>query len=135
MYCTVVWSNKYVPSFLQKCHLARAIVDTWNADQRALLASISGQDLIVGGDGRCDSTGFSAMYGSYTKTDIMISDTWHLIGCAAGCSKCSVLRARLTTSIQRRKQHFEIHRSQVKKLQDIVVFLKSQTMSVLNQKG
>ena len=51
-----------------------------------------------------------------------------------GCSKCSVLRACLTTSIQRRKQDFEIHRSQVKKRQDSGFFRKSQTMRVLNQK-
>ena len=45
-----------------------------------------------------------------------------------------VLRASLTTSIQRRKQDFEIDRFQVKNLQVKLVFRKSRTMRVLNQK-
>ena len=57
-----------------------------------------------------------------------------LVGPSA-CSKCSVLRARLAASIQRRKQDFEMHRSRVTKLKDkLLVFRKLQTMGVLNQK-
>ena len=55
---------------LQKCYLAPAIVDTWNTEQRDIPASIAGRDLIGVGDGRCDSPGFSAKYGSYTVMDL-----------------------------------------------------------------
>ena len=55
---------------LQKCYLVPAIVTTWKAEQTALLASIAGQNLNVGGDGRCDSPGFSAKYGSYSVMDL-----------------------------------------------------------------
>ena len=53
----------------------------------------------------------------------------------APCSKCSVLRARLTKAIQHRKHDWEMHRSKVTKLQNKIVLRKSQTiMKVLNQK-
>ena len=55
---------------LQKCYLVPAIVETWRTQQSAMLSDIAGHHLVVGGDGRCDSPGFSAKYGSYTVMDL-----------------------------------------------------------------
>ena len=58
-------------SKLQKCFLVPAIVDTWRSVQASLLAQVAaGETLVLGGDGRCDSPGFSAKYGSYTMMDL-----------------------------------------------------------------
>jgi hypothetical protein len=38
----------------------------WHKYQDILLDHLGGRDIIVGGDARCDSPGYSAKYGSYT---------------------------------------------------------------------
>ena len=56
----------------QKSYLHPAVERTYRQQQSTLLNEIKaeGRDLILGGDGRCDSPGHSAKYGSYSLMDV-----------------------------------------------------------------
>ena len=56
----------------QKKYLHAAVEKTYREQQSSLLDSIKneGKELILGGDGRCDSPGHSAKYGSYSLMDL-----------------------------------------------------------------
>lgn len=56
----------------QKSYLHTAVERTYRQQQCTLLKEIKseGRDLILGGDGRCDSPGHSAKYGSYSLMDV-----------------------------------------------------------------
>ena len=56
----------------QSKYLHPAVEDTYRHQQSTLLNDIKaeGRELILGGDGRCDSPGHSAKYGSYTVMDV-----------------------------------------------------------------
>ena len=56
----------------QKRYLQPAVVSVWETKQSALLVHcrIVGTPLIIGGDGRADSPGHSAKYGSYGIVDL-----------------------------------------------------------------
>ncbi|XP_068760318.1 uncharacterized protein [Montipora capricornis] len=56
----------------QKKYLHAAVERTYREQQSSLLDSIKaeGKELILGGDGRCDSPGHSAKYGSYSLMDL-----------------------------------------------------------------
>ena len=56
----------------QATYLQPAVVNVWKAQQAALLAELraKGEPVILGGDGRADSPGHSAKYGSYTMMDL-----------------------------------------------------------------
>lgn len=56
----------------QKSYLHTAVERTYRQQQCTLLKEIKseGKDLILGGDGRCDSPGHSAKYGSYSLMDV-----------------------------------------------------------------
>ena len=56
----------------QKKYLHAAVERTYRDQQSSLLDSIKaeGKELILGGDGRCDSPGHSAKYGSYSLMDL-----------------------------------------------------------------
>ena len=55
----------------QKKYLHTAVQRTYKQQQSTLLNNIKaeGRELIVGGDGRCDSPGHSAKYGTYSLMD------------------------------------------------------------------
>ena len=55
----------------QKKYLHSAVQRTYQQQQYTLLDNIKaeGRDLIIGGDGRCDSPGHSAKYGTYSLMD------------------------------------------------------------------
>ena len=55
----------------QKKYLHTAVQRTYQQQQSTLLNNIKaeGRELIVGGDGRCDSPGHSAKYGTYSLMD------------------------------------------------------------------
>jgi len=55
----------------QKKYLHTAVQRTYQQRQSSLLNNIKaeGRELIVGGDGRCDSPGHSAKYGTYSLMD------------------------------------------------------------------
>ena len=52
----------------QKCYLIPSINNVWERKQNQMISSIKqrGPSVGVGGDGRADSPGHSAKYGSYT---------------------------------------------------------------------
>lgn len=55
---------------IQKKYLFPIVNETWLSSQNAVLDGLSGEDYIVmSGDGRCDSPGHSAKYGTYTLMD------------------------------------------------------------------
>ncbi|XP_033725289.1 uncharacterized protein LOC117315251 [Pecten maximus] len=56
----------------QKSYLQPAIVDFWRERQRMYLeeARRNGRPICIGGDGRCDTPGHSAKFGSYSVMDL-----------------------------------------------------------------
>ena len=57
-------------SLIQRTYLLPSIFSLWAEHQKALLCSLRGKLLVLGGDGRCDTPGFCAKYGSYTIMDL-----------------------------------------------------------------
>ncbi|CAC5407917.1 unnamed protein product [Mytilus coruscus] len=55
---------------LQSLYVSPAATMAWDAEQSSLLDQLRGTDVILGGDARCDSPGYSAKYGSYTLMDL-----------------------------------------------------------------
>ncbi len=49
----------------------------WNLHQAELLSSVQ-DNLILGGDGRCDSPGHTAKYGTYTLMDLQLKKILHI---------------------------------------------------------
>lgn len=60
---------------LQKYYFIPAIQKIWKISQLEILKSIrdNGQSVTLGGDGRCDSPGHCAKYGTYTLLDVQRS--------------------------------------------------------------
>ena len=54
----------------QSAYLIPAVERLWSAHQSEVIAKLQGKDLVVSGDGRCDSPGSSAKFCSYTIADI-----------------------------------------------------------------
>lgn len=54
----------------QRMYLHQAVRAVWDRQQRQLLASADPDGMLLGGDGRCDSMGHSAKYGSYSAIDL-----------------------------------------------------------------
>ncbi|XP_069109654.1 uncharacterized protein [Argopecten irradians] len=56
----------------QRTYLQPSIVDFWKDRQRMYLEEVqrNGQPLCIGGDGRCDTPGHSAKFGSYSVMDL-----------------------------------------------------------------
>ncbi|XP_062610016.1 uncharacterized protein LOC134271813 [Saccostrea cucullata] len=58
---------------LQSYYVVPSATRTWDFEQSELLQAIRhgpSQDVVVGGDARCDSPGYSAKYGTYTIMDL-----------------------------------------------------------------
>ena len=55
-----------------------AVRNVWAKQQNDLFDKIRGQGLLVGGDGRSDSMGHSAKYGSYTTVDLKRNKILHV---------------------------------------------------------
>ncbi|CAC5398257.1 unnamed protein product [Mytilus coruscus] len=57
---------------LQTAYTSCAVIYEFDSQQADLLTSLQGPDkqVVLGGDGRCDSPGYSAKYGSYTLMDL-----------------------------------------------------------------
>ena len=61
------------PTFFrhQKSFLFNAVKTVWTQQQTALLAALADENgIVIGGDGRADSPGHSAKYGSYTVIEL-----------------------------------------------------------------
>ena len=53
----------------QRAYFFQPIESYWKDRQTEMLNSLQGKPLIVSGDGRCDSPGFSSMYCTYSLMD------------------------------------------------------------------
>jgi len=64
----------------QKAYLYPAVVSVWKSQQTKLLAQCRGRGaaLSIGGDGRADSPGHSAKYGSYSIIDFDTNKIIHM---------------------------------------------------------
>ena len=59
--------SKTIYNKIQKNHLLPVIKDTWKEEQKKAIVKVKDSTkVILAGDGRCDSPGYSAKYGSYT---------------------------------------------------------------------
>ncbi|XP_076110383.1 uncharacterized protein LOC143079094 isoform X1 [Mytilus galloprovincialis] len=58
---------------LQTLYISPSASRAWDAEQTSLLTDLYDKEVIVGGDARCDSPGYSAKYGSYTMMDLETS--------------------------------------------------------------
>ena len=65
--CHTISSNTFRH---QKQYLQPAISTTWKSQQLASLSTLKAQKLVLSGDGRADSPGHSAKYGSYTVIEM-----------------------------------------------------------------
>ena len=70
MHCATITSRAYYSH--QQSFLLPAIHSTWSGYQFNLLQQLQalGKPLMIGGDGRADSPGHSAKYGSYTLMEL-----------------------------------------------------------------
>lgn len=70
-------------SRLISLYVVPSIQTTWIASQAHLLEQIQGQEVVLGGDARCDSPGYSAKYGTYTLMDLEANKilTTNLVQC------------------------------------------------------
>ena len=55
---------------LQRLYITPCIKEIWGIRQLRLLQELGQRELVLGGDGRCDSPGHSAKYGSYSFVDL-----------------------------------------------------------------
>ena len=54
---------------IQDSYLFPVINEVWEQEQNTVFNDLKGKDLRLSGDGRCDSPGHSAKYGTYTMID------------------------------------------------------------------
>ena len=57
-------------NYLQSGYLIPSVLTVWNKQQSVMMADCQGKQIILGGDGRCDSPGYCAKYGSYSCMDL-----------------------------------------------------------------
>ena len=55
---------------MQRAYLIPVVVDYWKHAQDVRFTELQGKQLNLGGDGRCDSPGYCAKYGTYTLMDL-----------------------------------------------------------------
>ena len=62
----------------QRKYLQPAIVSCWERNQFSLIGEFGDDKLTIGGDGRCDSPGHTAKYGSYTFLELQTNKVLHI---------------------------------------------------------
>ena len=65
-------------SNLQYAYLVPAVLRTWDLHQADRITDLQGRSLSLGGDGRCDSPGHTAKFGSYTLMNLEDSKVVHI---------------------------------------------------------
>ncbi|KAJ8046721.1 hypothetical protein HOLleu_05492 [Holothuria leucospilota] len=70
--------NSNLHYYIQRTYTCPAISEYWSGMQKDILDARKGQEVIVSGDGRNDSPGFSAQYCTYTCMDYNTSDILHV---------------------------------------------------------
>jgi len=51
-------------------YICPVVNEAWLAERRVIIDSLQGKSLVISGDGRCDSPGFCAKYGTYTVMEL-----------------------------------------------------------------
>ncbi|KAM7281105.1 uncharacterized protein ISCGN_006077, partial [Ixodes scapularis] len=62
---------------VQNCFVFPAATKTWEAEQKSLVTAMNSSQLHLAGDGRADSPGYSAKYGTYTLLDTRVNKVMH----------------------------------------------------------
>lgn len=57
-------------NYIQSAYLIPSVMTVWQRHQQVIFENCQGKFLTVGGDGRCDSPGFCAKYGTYSCMDL-----------------------------------------------------------------
>ncbi|KAJ8026489.1 hypothetical protein HOLleu_31320 [Holothuria leucospilota] len=70
--------NSTLHWYAQRTYTCPAINEYWEGLQREILDARSGQEVVISGDGRNDSPGFSAQYCTYTTMDYHTNDILHV---------------------------------------------------------
>lgn len=68
MNLNVISNNTFLEH--QKDYLQPAIIRVYQGQQRQLVNSVNDRKVVIGGDGRCDSPGHNAKYGSYSLMEM-----------------------------------------------------------------
>ncbi len=71
--------NEVTYYYHQRLFLFPSIVLYWRAYQKKILESLKGKEVVLAGDGRHDSMGHSAKYGTYTIFCCTIGLIIHLV--------------------------------------------------------
>ena len=71
-HCNIATFGYRTFNLLQRSYLIPAVFHVWKMEQDKIFQDLkkSGKKVVLGGDGRCDSPGHSAKYGSYTMMEI-----------------------------------------------------------------
>lgn len=72
VFTTKTYSN------LQYSYLVPSVLRTWDLHQAEYLTEVQGQSLCLGGDGRCDSPGHTAKFGSYSLMNLKENKIIHI---------------------------------------------------------
>ena len=59
-----------VYNYVQSAYLVPSVRNVWQRHQENILSACQGKQVNLGGDGRCDSPGYCAKYGSYSCMDL-----------------------------------------------------------------
>ncbi|KAG0445437.1 hypothetical protein HPB47_015133 [Ixodes persulcatus] len=62
----------------QRCYLLPAVQEVWESEQNLMVEASRGQKLCLSGDGRADSPGHSADFGTYTLMDVNRNRVFHI---------------------------------------------------------
>ncbi|KAM7300582.1 uncharacterized protein ISCGN_016193 [Ixodes scapularis] len=62
----------------QRCYLLPAVQEVWESEQNLMVQASRGQKLCLSGDGRADSPGHSADFGTYTLMDVNRNRVFHI---------------------------------------------------------
>ncbi|CAN8004466.1 unnamed protein product [Ixodes hexagonus] len=62
----------------QRCYLLPAVQEVWESEQNIMVQPSQGQKLCLAGDGRADSPGHSADFGTYTLMDVSRNRVFHI---------------------------------------------------------
>ena len=71
--------NEVTYYYHQRHFLFPSIILYWRAYQKSILESLKGKEVVLAGDGRHDSMGHSAKYGTYTIFCCTIGLIIHLV--------------------------------------------------------
>lgn len=87
---------------IQDAYLFPVVAEAWKLHQETVFAVLEGNPLNVSGDGRCDSPGFSAKYGSYTVMDNESGAVidFQLVQCSEVANSHAMEKAGLQRSLQ-----------------------------------